>query len=172
MGLGIVLLTVAGCGGPVCRPATWTNMVNLAASGSTLTKKLGGDDWNASAISNESVTSGNIAVEAIVDSLTDYKMFGLSHNDVAADFSDIDYAIDIQGDATLSVWESGIHVPEAGGAGFKIGDVFRVSVESGVVKYYQNGVSFYTSKVAPTYPLFADTSIWTQGAKLTVSVCR
>src|SRR5262249_38110199 len=33
------------------------------------------------------------------------------------------------------------------------GDVFRVSVESGVVKYYRNGGLFFTSGQVPSYPL-------------------
>jgi alpha-tubulin suppressor-like RCC1 family protein len=38
------------------------------------------------------------------------------------------------------------------------GDRLRVSVEGGVVKYLRNGDVVYTSAVAPSYPLLADTS--------------
>jgi hypothetical protein len=41
-----------------------------------------------------------------------------------------------------------------------------VAVESGVVVYSRNGSVFYTSGVAPTYPLLVDTSIHTNGATI------
>jgi YD repeat-containing protein len=47
------------------------------------------------------------------------------------------------------------------------GDRFRVAVEGGVVKYKRNGAVFYTSTIAPTYPLLVDTSFYTNGATLT-----
>ena len=40
------------------------------------------------------------------------------------------------------------------------GDVIRIAVESGVVKYKKNGTTFYTSTVSPTYPLNADTALY------------
>ena len=43
----------------------------------------------------------------------------------------------------------------------------RVAVESGVVKYRKNGVVFYTSGSSPTYPLLADTALYTSGSTLT-----
>ena len=36
---------------------------------------------------------------------------------------------------------------------FATGDVFRVAVQSGVVRYSKNGTVFYTSQLAPAYPL-------------------
>jgi len=33
-------------------------------------------------------------------------------------------------------------------------DSFRIAVESGVVNYYRNNTLFYTSRVAPSYPLY------------------
>ena len=46
------------------------------------------------------------------------------------------------------------------------GDRLRVAVESGVVVYSRNGSVFYTSAVAPTYPLLVDTSLHTTGATI------
>lgn len=47
------------------------------------------------------------------------------------------------------------------------GDVFKVAVVGGVVKYSKNGVVFYTSTVAPTYPLLVDASLLNAGATVT-----
>ena len=38
------------------------------------------------------------------------------------------------------------------------GDVFRIAIEGGVVRYYKNELLFYTSLVRPIYPLI--TSAW------------
>jgi hypothetical protein len=42
-----------------------------------------------------------------------------------------------------------------------------VAVEGGVVKYYRGSSLLYTSEVAPTYPLFVDTSLNAVGATIT-----
>ena len=44
------------------------------------------------------------------------------------------------------------------------GAVYKIAVESGAVKYYENGVGKYTSTQAPVYPLLLDTMILTVGA--------
>jgi hypothetical protein len=46
---------------------------------------------------------------------------------------------------------------------FVVGDVFRIGVEGGVVKYRKNGVLFHTNVIAPSYPLLVDTSIYYVG---------
>ncbi len=50
--------------------------------------------------------------------------------------------------------------------GYLSSDRFQVTVEGGVVKYLRNGAVFYTSLVAPAYPLLVDTALYTPGATL------
>src|SRR5262249_26297649 len=45
-----------------------------------------------------------------------------------------------------------------------------ISVESGVVKYYKNGVIFYTSGLVPAYPLLVDSSLVSLNAGITNAV--
>jgi hypothetical protein len=49
---------------------------------------------------------------------------------------------------------------------YAAGDQFTVAVVAGRVKYYRNGSLIYTSAVAVTGPLVADTSFATVGATL------
>jgi hypothetical protein len=49
---------------------------------------------------------------------------------------------------------------------YAAGDVFRVAVESGVVKYSKNGTVFYTSTMAPQYPLLLDTTFYSLNATI------
>jgi len=94
-----------------------------------------------------------------------YLMFGLSHGDTDQSIEDIDYAIyPSPYSSEACVYEGGANrgciVP------YVAGDRLRVGVEGGVVKYYRNGTVFYTSSVAPTYPLIADTTLNTAGGQV------
>lgn len=90
-------------------------------------------------------------------------MFGLGYNaNVDADYTDVEYGIDLQQDGYISMWESGIY--KWGTSPIAVGDKLRVAVEGGVVKYYRNNTLLYTSEQEPTYPLYLDTSIYATDA--------
>ena len=55
---------------------------------------------------------------------------------------------------------------------FTSGDVFRVAVGAGVVNYYKNGTVFYTSTIAPSYPLQASVSICNVNGTITNAVIK
>ena len=63
------------------------------------------------------------------------------------------------------MFESGISRGVFGGVPVD-GDRFEVAVEGGVVRYLKNGAVFYTSGVAPAYPLLVDTALYTPGATI------
>ena len=133
-------------------------------SGNSLVKSSGTPGWNAGAISVQTL-SGDGQVDFIATETTTYRMVGLGNGDTNQDYPDIQYAIWLSSSGTSAVYESGVfkfgYVPYAGG------DKFTVGVESGVVKYRRNGVLFYTSLIAPTYPLVVDTSLYDPGATVT-----
>ena len=83
-------------------------------------------------------------------------MCGLSNGDSNQDFADIDFAFGLMS-GYLYVYEGGNW--RATLESYTSGDVLRVALEGGVVKYKKNGQTLYTSSVAPTYPLLMDTSI-------------
>jgi hypothetical protein len=51
---------------------------------------------------------------------------------------------------------------------YAIGDKLRVAIVSGVVLYQKNGVTLYTSLIAPAYPILVDTSIASKNASGTI----
>ncbi|MBA2527001.1 MAG: hypothetical protein H0V18_14655 [Pyrinomonadaceae bacterium] len=53
---------------------------------------------------------------------------------------------------------------------YRSGDVFRVAIEGGAVKYYKNGVLFHTSTVAPIYRLTVDASLSNLNATISSAV--
>src|SRR5205823_3488375 len=101
-----------------------------------------------------------------------YRMFGLSHADGNQSYNTIQFGLYLVGNGTLQVWESGS--PRVGGAAvgtYAPGDKLRVSVDSGVVTYRKNETTvLYTSTLTPTYPLFADAALYTNGATLSNAV--
>jgi RHS repeat-associated protein len=88
----------------------------------------------------------------------------LSDADSGQSYTDIVYGLYLTGGG-VAIYESG--TLRGGFGSFQTGDVFRVKVESGVVKYEKNGSVFYTSTIAPSYPLIVDTALYETGSTLT-----
>ncbi|MDQ5823423.1 MAG: DUF6443 domain-containing protein, partial [Chloroflexota bacterium] len=136
---------------------TWASAANVTVSGNTI-KKTGGSDvqWDGVATSNGSFSSGDMYAQAVADRNDDtYVKFGLDTNTSPGQYS-IDFAIYLAG-GQLKVSENSNETASLGT--YLAGDVFKVAVESGVVKYYKNGTLFRTSAVAPTYPLYFNAAI-------------
>ncbi|HKS26263.1 MAG TPA: S8 family serine peptidase, partial [Pyrinomonadaceae bacterium] len=148
---------------PPVENVVWTNVVGVSASGNTLSRASGWG-WDAGAVSTQSIASGDGYVEATVSDASTYKMFGLSNGDSNQYYSDIDFAVYMDTGALLHVYEGGVYRGQLGT--YAAGDIIRVAVEGGLVKYSKNGTVFYTSGVSPTYPLLVDTSLYSTGSQL------
>jgi hypothetical protein len=131
---------------------TWANAVNVTASNNTVNKTAGIDSlWDGVATSNVSISSGNVYAQAVADrSDNTFLKFGLDTGTSPAETT-IDFAIYLAG-GTLKVSEGATDTASLGT--YQAGDVFKVAVESGVVKYYKNGTLFRTSGLTPSYPLY------------------
>ena len=161
------------------RPATFTGVTSVTVSGNSLINATG-DGWNAGASSNETITSGDGFVEFSTNESNVYKMGGLGNGDANLSYTDIEYAAYPTAAGTVQVYEGGSQRFTAGGSPtfttYVAGDIFKVAIESGVVKYYKNGVLFYTSTVAPTsggtyaYPYRFDSSFYPSGSISNVKV--
>jgi hypothetical protein len=96
-----------------------------------------------------------------------WRMAGLSNGDGDQGFSEIDFAL-YQAAGQVCIYEAGASRGCFGT--YTSGDVLRVGVESGVVKYKKNGTVVYTSTVSPTYPLLVDSALWSNGATVNNAV--
>ncbi len=92
-------------------------------------------------------------------------MCGLSHTDANQDYTSIEFGLLPGADGNIYVYESGTQRGIFGS--YATGDVFRVSIEGGVVKYRKNGAVLYTSTITPAYPLLVDTALYTNNSTLT-----
>jgi len=154
--LVIAAVTASGGGENV----TWTNVVGSTTSGNSVTKTASTAWGNAGASSTRSIASGDGYVEFKVTSLLT-GMVALSHTDANQDYTSMEFALLPNSDGNLYVFESGVNRGSFGS--YTTSDVFRVAVESGVVKYRKNGALVYTSTVTPTYPLLADVGLYHNG---------
>jgi alpha-tubulin suppressor-like RCC1 family protein len=135
----------------------------VTISAGSLTK-TGSSGWNAGAASTASLAAGDGFVEFTATETNTTRACGLADQDASYDPAEIDFAIQLQDNADVRVYESGV-LRGAFGT-YAPGDRFRVEVRMTQVVYRKNGVVFYTSGVAPTLPLSADAALDTPGATL------
>ena len=141
--------------------ATWSSLSGVAASGNSLTQNAGFGYYYGGVATQ--TLSGDGYVEFTASATVggpDYRFVGLSH--VATVYwQSFDYSWRLDPDGTANVcfggYASGVMT------NYVAGDKFRVSVEGGVLKFQKNGVTIYTGG-APSYPLYADVTMWQIGA--------
>lgn len=146
----------------------WQNIVGLSIIGNTLTKIVDGNNWGnagASSIQYLPLDTDGYVTSVVGDDINKNRMFGLSHGDSSQFHDDIDFSILLNNNGMARILENGIFTPN-GGVSYKEGDILKVGVEDGVVKYYKNDSSFYTSTKKPVYPLLVDTALEFIGATL------
>ena len=125
-------------------------LANVTASGNNLEKTSGcGGCPDASAVSQQQISSGDGYMEFTASETNTLRFVGLGSGTASGSGADIRYAFRLQ-NGVVEVRESGSYKTETS---FATGDVLRISVEGGSVKYSKNGAVFYTS-AAGGYPLF------------------
>jgi YVTN family beta-propeller protein len=151
--------------GSGAQPVTWTSLVNVTVTGGTLKKTSGWESTpDAGAISAESIPSGEGYLELTASETNTQRLIGLSHGNTDTGWVDIDFAVVFWPSGVADVRENGLY--RYAETPYSPGDVFRIAVKSGIVKFYKNGTLFFTSARAPTYPLLVDTAFFTLGGTL------
>src|SRR5689334_18511542 len=135
-----------------CQPVSWTGLVNVTASGNTITKTGGlSGQWDAGAISVQQIFSGDGYAQASIVETNTFAMFGLDQANTTTGASDTDFAFFTAGESTgiiLKIYESGVLRGNFGS--YSVGDVLKVAVVGGRVRYYRNDVLLHTSTLTPT----------------------
>ncbi|MFK8038027.1 MAG: T9SS type A sorting domain-containing protein [Crocinitomicaceae bacterium] len=143
-------------------PIEWSENVLANSNGNSLSK-LGANGWNAGAISTQSI-GNNTYTTTVVNETNTYRMFGLTDINTNTSYTTIDYAFYLISGGSLRIYESGVNRGAFGV--YNTGDTLKIGIESNTIKYYVNDALVYTSLVAPTLPLFADCSIYTNGGTI------
>jgi hypothetical protein len=122
------------------------SLVNVTASGATLTKSGGCSGCpDGSAVSQQQI-SGSGTLQFATDETSSLRFVGLGSGGIGSAPGDINFAIRLQG-GVAEVRESGAYRTEIG---FGAGDTFSVIVRNGAVTYAKNGSVFHTSTGAAT----------------------
>ena len=149
------------------QPAVWTNPVNVSLTGNSL-QKTGGCDGceDAGAFSAQELLSGNGSLTFTATETNTMRAAGFSSPGLGTGIANMQYAIRLQsGDA--EVRELGVYKADVP---FSSGDVFMIHIVNGTVGYYKNGTLFYTSTVAPGYPLVVTASLFNLGSTVTNAI--
>ena len=148
---------------PAGTDVVWTSLVNATAAGSALGKSGGCNTcFNAGAVSQQQVAGDATLSFSVAQG---QRMFvGLSHDTSSSTSYGIDYAFSFQPNGTFEIREGNVYRGEGVMAA---GDVYGISVVSGVVKYYRNDVLIYTSGSRTSGVLVVDTSLATLGTAVT-----
>jgi hypothetical protein len=163
-GATVINATLSGNWSASGQAIVWTSAAGVSVSGNTLTKTSVNGWGNAGAVSTKSLGSGDGFVELTARETTTHRMLGLSKGNTNLAFGEIAFGLYLAAGATLHVYEKGAY--RGGFGAYAAGDRLRVSVTGRVVRYSRNGIIFYTSTVAPAYPLLVDTALYTTGATL------
>jgi hypothetical protein len=140
----------AGSGSGTSANAAWSNPVNVTTSGNSITKTTGCDGCSdAGAVSPQQITGANGYAQFTADASGLLRIAGLTSSFSLTNPASIAFGIRLQGNFA-AVSESGAYRRDITVAA---GDVFRISVQAGVVSYAKNGTVFYTSSQAAGSPL-------------------
>src|SRR5262245_25471859 len=149
-------------------PVQWINLAKATASGSTLQKSgTCGSCTDAGATSAQAIQGTDGYVEFVPGSGA-RAWVGLGATTTAdTNPALIDFAFSFWPDGGWDVREKNVYRTEGR---FVQGDVFRVALVAGRVKYYKNGVLVYTSAATPAPSLVVDVTLMTVGARVVSAV--
>jgi hypothetical protein len=159
-----VVITATGSVSTAIQNVNWTRVVGCSVSGNSLTKTVESFWGNAGAASSQAISTGDGYVQFIGVETNKERACGLSNSDSDQNFTSIAFAIHLNTGGAFYVIESGQSRGYFGD--YRSGDVFRVALESGRIKYYRNGTVFYASGVTPSYPLIVDAALNGEGSTI------
>ena len=145
-------------------PVQWTAVTKAAVSGGTIAKTSGCSGCaDAGGVSVQQFTSGTASFLVTPGFSLDA---GLGQNASGSLGYRINYAFRFSGGSSWEIREAGIYRLDGT---FAATDLFSVSVDAGVVKYYRNGAVIYTSRIAAAGSLVVDVALVTTGAAVTAT---
>lgn len=161
----IGLLGFGICG--IAQPfnVVWTDLVEVSASGNSLTK-TGPNGWNAGAFTVNSIPGGeNGHLSTTINEANTYRVIGLSDVNDGVGYAGVDYALWLISNGTITIREFGSNKGSFGN--YAAGDEFRIERNGTEITYLQNGNVFYTSATPSFSNLHGDASMLSPNSTLT-----
>ena len=117
----------------------YSSNISIDADGQGMSKVGGSNGWNAHVYSNVSYNSGCV-LGFIPNVKNNPTMLGINTDPgTNTNWNTLDHAWYIQGDGNCSIYESGSKIGSTIGS-FAVGDVFTITYDNNVVRYFQKGV--------------------------------
>lgn len=155
---------------PVTQPrtaVTWIDGENVTVSGGTITKNLGvANGYNAGARGDklyESTDELFFEVETVDFAAIAFGFTELSGSSAVSNTS-IDYRIQLSTNGAYNIYARGTNIFTGS---YLIGDVFKVSLESGKIVIYVNDVFIVDFTDVIVFPIYIDGSIYKEGYSIT-----
>jgi hypothetical protein len=147
------------------------NRVNVAVSGNSVSKNYGNTSTVDAGASSVRTVVNNGYAEVTIAETNRGRYFGLSSTDPNINWNSIEFAYYFRSDGIVEIYQSGVSAPGFGSStAYVSGDVYRIAVDDGVVKYYRirSGTTtlLYISGITPTLPLRVDMSFQDLGGTL------
>jgi hypothetical protein len=121
--------------------------------------------WNSGGSTNISLSEGDYITYKVIPNQP--VMVGLSENDKDSSYKNIDYAIYVDYDNYFKIYEKGIQQLTTENNHYYAGDIIKILIEEGKVKYFCNNKLIYVSlQSLPSLKLVVDFSIFTPLAKI------
>jgi YD repeat-containing protein len=146
------------------------NQGEIAIVGNDIVKTRGNNAWGAGSFRSSDSLTGGASISFSPAQNDKALMVGLNSDaGVAHDWSSLDYAIYCTNIGELQVRESGSGNKLTSTVTYIAGDDLRVTYDNvnKVVNYVKNGSVFWTTAVTITQALFADSSFYNVGGKIT-----
>ena len=164
LSLSFIFLQVMSTPSRAQTPLTWTNLVNVAVTGTIAEKTAGCDGCQDAGATSVEQLSGDGYMEFTIGELNTMWMAGLSHGNDDTTYTDIDFGFRFNGGGYADVLENGIYA--GGDTTYAAGDVFRIAIANGRVEYSKNGHYLMESLHIPQLPLLLDSSLLSVGATI------
>ena len=164
----VIVRTGSTVGTGTLENVVWVDTRNVTVTASSLRKSGGCDGCtDAGGGSAQAIASGDGFIQ-FTATTGPMGYFGFRRGATTFNGSQLQFALAFQ-DTYVTVYESGRYRADTP---FVTGDVFRIQIDNGVVKYKKNGTLFYRSTVAPTYPLRANAALLNSTARVNNAVIK
>jgi hypothetical protein len=141
----------------------WSGLVNATAAGNSLSKTAGCDGCaDAGAVSRQQISVGDGFFEFTASETDTARVIGL--NPQSASQTEFLFALRLRPGGFVEVRENGVLRTNSK---YVRGDVFRIAIVAGVVRYSKNGRLLYISGLTPAYPLVGAAALMSSGATVT-----
>lgn len=150
------------------RDVTWRDQTGLMLQGNKLVRGNTAAGWTSGAVSAQTLAAGADGwLEFTATETNMLRAIGLSDQNTNVNYTSIDYAIYLNSNGSISIFEQAAGKFVTGSFGtYRFGDRFRIERKSGVIRYYRNNVLLRTSTYSSSGILMADVSLNSPGATI------